>query len=113
MGESTALLAQGPGRALRKTNVAEKGPEELKAHRPFAGREARAGWLLGVAFGQENRVQIPRGDREEGTNLSRGKITANVIKCEWLRQAMARGRSQETQLRKSPKVLQCEVMRRA
>lgn len=92
--------------------MVEKGPEELKAHRPFAGREAPAG-SLGVAFGQENQVQIPRGDREEGTNLSRGKITANAIKCEWLRQAMARGRSQETRLRKSPKVLQCEVMRRA
>lgn len=90
----------------------ERGPEGLKEHRPFMGYEAPAGYL-GVAFGQENQLQIPQGDREEGTNLSGEKITANTIQCEWLRQAMARRRSQETQLRKSTKVLPCEVMRRA
>lgn len=64
MGESTALLANWPGRESSKENHC--GGEGAGG---AEGTQALGG-SLGIAFGQENQVQIPQGDREEGTNLS-------------------------------------------
>lgn len=71
MEESTALLANCPGKALRKTNVVEERGswEGLKEYRPVMERKAPAD-ALGVAFRQENQLQIAWGESEERTDVS-------------------------------------------